>query len=1472
MASTTRTRESRAVEHSEDRAQEAQARLLRRKGETIVLRNERGEDRSWKIEEIVSGAEYAPVILSSGSETETVPALEVEECEARASGPAIGDTSVVRVENLPSAPEVPPQTRAKFRGRYGAVDVSEAVEDRARDAAEEALHREQEELRGASGFLARIFKHNLGYEIARQIGINRSRQRILSEGNLYANEGSTRREHEQAVGAVVDRFIQEHDEFLHTEGEKGERRKVFGDSGEEVRVKQELNDLVREFAAHPEMTEEELNARRDSILGEARRLAGDAKGRGVMYADNLKEIAEAVREAARHAGGIDNLDLDLEFVIGKAKIGARTEHERNIVDTLLEKMERWGKDHNAVGVVVGTLRNELAVAVASTLAIGNLVTRSVLSSNAGKVATFGGSVLVTGIYSFFREKKKLNRERSLHEREMALGGTTRNEMSQEELDRMAHERASLQAAYASLRPMRDVVRRWQIKRQLDALYEAPQPRREEMRGFELARMDAKTFIDSGRGLFGPDGHIRPDINVPIAMQMLAEMEARVRVSNTENVDLLRYSSAVEAEVERRDLDKIRMELKVALRDVNPNFDAEYGETYRQVADGLYENEDRTSGIRVTQEKFNSWANRRARNRAMTTVVIGAGIGFVGHELWALATDNETVTGSLSRAATWLKEYVTGDHHAAAVGAPIVEHIGGGVMTTPDGTHFVPQADGTFTLESYADNKTLASGLHIDNNGILDAASKAKLENIGATLVETDHVISHSEVVTERATTWDWLHEHEPDVTRIHRDVWMGNDTLMHFSPELKRWLGADFNELRLDWGKVAGVNSDGDFVMDMSRMTAGGSWNAADSENAPAELLAGKIRLILSMNEVSQNHAVEIMVNEHGQAIIPANSDIAKTFFTVKDGHAVFMGRYAEIGVLRSVDTEGTDHFAILATHLGKGIKEGVVTKTVGESVTEHVTQIALPPSYDFPPIVLPPIIPIRGRKPLERLAPKQRRGPISGYNLPAVPAYERSIFTYYNGSSLNEIQQEFRNRGIESDPYTLITNTEGKKVWVDKDGKEVHRDIERERERIQKYIEAQDSAYLEELERFNETLEPMHQECRVAVIIPARLEEKSLGNLLDQYVHQINEDEGELNKDLFEINIIVNRRDTENPDRSMQVIEEWKQRNPGFHVNAIDIAFPRSKANVGMARKYITDLSLLRTLRRTNATSSFYIESEDADLFSVDKRTITKIINGFDSKPQVDVLRGIQDRQPEVMSQNDLFFFERRLWDIGEMALRNPKLRPDVFKNGSYTWNRVISGGWNTAYTAEAYAQIGGYVSDTIGEDMKIGQKISVLRGKQDESGEFRINTQTAETSGIRSNSSPRRFLDAMVKQENAYDNFEDQSLKEKTLEDLMKGLKAFERILPEHLPRYEGALNTFYEFIRSQMNQVPEATEVMRKTLFYLGLKEGEDKDYIFNSDQRIVLQARALTTISRLLEKYRKEKRWKKGYKRQNSPLSV
>lgn len=1028
-----------------------------------------------------------------------------------------------------------------------------------------------------------------------------------------------------------------------------------------------------------------------------------------------------------------------------------------------------------------------------------------LKSNASKVATFGAGLGIATVLAGYNEAIRLRRERSQHMRERAKG---------KKFDSDAERRNEMEENIYDTVSARD----------LSASLEAQ---------LEKARA----------------GTLTPE-EMAGTLQSLADLEARIALGEENQSDLISYSRFDQVEQERTQLVTSRGAMKTALRAQDPeNFDTKLKELVQSRREALVGGE---AGMEAKDQIYEKMRNRKVAKVAIRTAIVGTGFGLVAQEVGA-AFDGQkdgllegawkSITGNredLTKGATaleGLKRFIPGAGPRMSPGEMHTVMVGATSVELPEGADLVENPDGTYDLTREGDVVSNNLALEFGPNGDLTDESRQLLagDDVGATFALTE-----GETVSAAA----YVNEHEELTQHVRRGLWYDNDTP---KPTF------DKNELKQWWGgeNGTGIDANGNFVFSIDQMSSEGSYHGDMSVDAQERMRSGELKMLLSLSRDTQHHVFEVAIDANGNAIIPKDSEIARLMFEEVDGRAVFVGQYAEVAQDMGAAEDGAEQVRILSTVVGEG------RSTIDIPPVAHVA-LDVPDSSG---VEMPPFLPLPwARRPLER-----------GKNPPPaeVPPFIGSPGYYgYAGFATPEgVWAEMERSQVKLDSY--YEKFDGaNRLWVDAEGKEVRRDAERERARMRSYLEAQDPTYLSELNGFAAEIGPMDEKCRVAVIIPARFEEKNLGNLLDQYSQQVDADGKPLDPALFEINVIVNRKEGETLDDSMGVIQRWKESHPGYRVNAIDITFQPDKANVGTARKYITDLVLSRAVNRVEVTGPLYIESEDADLVAVDRRTVSRLISSFDEKPHLDVLRGMQDRQPEIMQKNDLFFFEQRMNDMAEVFMRREAYRPENVKGSNFVWNRVISGGWNTAFSAEAYAQIGGYVPDVIGEDMKIGQKISLMRGHRGEDGELVPNTKTAQASGLRSNSSPRRFLDALSRQRGPYDDFEDQSLKHKTLDEMLDSIKEYAVATEAQKEIYESNINRTMGFLKEQL---PEsmAREVFGRVLWGMGLRS--DKDYTYRPDGQVTLTKEAMPHIIQMLKRYKEEKRYLWGYKRQNNSLS-
>lgn len=390
--------------------------------------------------------------------------------------------------------------------------------------------------------------------------------------------------------------------------------------------------------------------------------------------------------------------------------------------------------------------------------------------------------------------------------------------------------------------------------------------------------------------------------------------------------------------------------------------------------------------------------------------------------------------------------------------------------------------------------------------------------------------------------------------------------------------------------------------------------------------------------------------------------------------------------------------------------------------------------------------------------------------------------------------------------------------------------------------------------------LQSMSLECRAAVIIPARFEEKNIKEILEGYSKQT-----EVSPKQFEINVIVNHRIDEQPDNTTEVVLQFMDENPDLNINLIDLQFDKRHANVSWARKIISDLVLSRAIRRSGYWSPLYIITEDADVNKVDPSIVKKAIQGFDTDPAVDCIRGRQDRSNALIAQNYLCALKYRGDQMVETILRHKALRNPYRQGYNFDWNRVVSGGWASAFTAEAYALIGGYIEGiTVGEDVAIGQLCSIARGYKDSIGNVVPFLDITKKMPIRNESNFLRIGNEIITGISAYskDQFENQDIKKKSELEILECLRKYKRINPEdkeNVQRFENVVKGSFYFLRGCVGNDSEFIRYYAPFfLLALGFKRG---DYEIDGKQHdIQLIINNWTNVANCLdrnkEKYRKE----------------
>lgn len=200
---------------------------------------------------------------------------------------------------------------------------------------------------------------------------------------------------------------------------------------------------------------------------------------------------------------------------------------------------------------------------------------------------------------------------------------------------------------------------------------------------------------------------------------------------------------------------------------------------------------------------------------------------------------------------------------------------------------------------------------------------------------------------------------------------------------------------------------------------------------------------------------------------------------------------------------------------------------------------------------------------------------------------------------------------------------------------------------------------------------------------------------------------------DAAEITVVRQHRAGATLDDTALRVREWERRHRAHVcVRLIEVEWPADCATfLSRSRKLAVDVTAERA-RSARLAAPLYLITEDADVEWVERCRARHVVREFDAKPELDVLRGWHLRSLDLLEYLPLFV-ERLTWRACEHALSDPRLRPDRAERYGFAWNRVVTAGWNVAFTLHAYLLAGGYTPTVeLFEDMDLGQRISVMRG----------------------------------------------------------------------------------------------------------------------------------------------------------------
>lgn len=1135
-------------------------------------------------------------------------------------------------------------------------------------AIEAANDRLNEEL-GEGGFTKKLLKGIWKGNVAREFYLTKYTQQaekqIFEHENLLHHHDVSAEEYQTAT---TMRFAHEYDELIHEEA--GERRQKILDQNEDGSVneegyelKQHIFRLIEDYAAGNFSTDADFQEAKKRMMTEMveRGLTKDHIGEGLLYTDNLLQIAQNVkakiehRQAMGEEGGIDDILGKTDLILGEAKLGARTGVELTKTERIMKKLE--GK----------TFLNDSVVATAAsiTYSVASWATTTAAGAAGGLVAVAGAA----GGWAALREKRMLKEERAQHARDMAVGVSSAEDLKgrRKALEETRYETKTAQELMGGL----------------GALYS-----------------NEGELQISGKDEFES------------VLQTVAEIQARIELSDEKSVDLISFSQVGEVEKERFDLDltlaKAKCDLRALLESADDDTLVSLGiarddipglrngerdidildfvlmprvEGIEGVVPGektrLLEGEEGYEGIAQKDRIYRKLRNKRMMNAALKGTALSLVIGVQFQEAIALADNGQQ--GAI--------EAMFGVHDSDAARETLMQgliahdtpiEVSGDYSSVEleDGTKFMLPEE--FSLEVSDQGQAIigpdgmrVEGINLSEGGVLSEESELALRQAGFDLGSTETYFTSTEVLKEEVVSAEMFVDNHQDITTdVTRDFWYDNGTTNIY----------EGSELGLQYPTVDG---DGNVVLSISNMDSSAT-SSTGAEMSWREAAAdGDLQIAVSASEGTQSEVFMVAIDENGQATIPQDSPVA-SMFSVHEGHVNFDGKFTEVVEVAGVDDEGVTHIRPLATDVGEGLRTFTDTIATKEPEAHNIYTLEYTPQKETL-ISIPPVLPWYPRRGIGRLV-RSRGELIEEVGEPQLatsitPDY---LSSYFNATpeQLEEYRSRMSPRLREGDNPDIELN---------------------EREELEWYWGQLDGDQQEVTTRHAETIGSVGENVDIAVAIPVagHQEMDTIYNTLSAYLDQT------MDRDRYEIVLYVNHPETDqngNPtyaEETLAEIQRFQNDYPGMNVKVIYDKLTRDKANISYIRKVLSDTMVRRTLDRTNNATGedLIVVSNDADTIRVSNQYLDNFVSRFRQSPDIDAMLGQLDwdneayiKYPEIHVATRLFLYE------------------SIMKRRA--GGGIETSGANFTYHLKNYAAVGGYKPGiTVAEDVDLGYRFKAAR-----------------------------------------------------------------------------------------------------------------------------------------------------------------
>lgn len=805
------------------------------------------------------------------------------------------------------------------------VDQSRDINAAARDYAETRIREEDYEFAENHGKIRKLL-HNI-WRGENGITTPYLRNKYYEEGKRIAKENGITSLYtddkslwEAATGATIDRFASEYDESIHNEA--GESREELADDSP---FGKSVKKLIENFAKGDSRLgdKKSFDEAKNRILRQLNQYGnGDGLiGEGDLKIDNIWEIAQAVKERIDHGESVDAVIQGMKIYSGESRSGVRTEAYQSKVDKVVEKVQSKA----------GPLVSPEAIGSIAAVATGVLrVGKGSLAKALGVTVLPGG---LTGVLSGVREYRRLGKERSVHSREMAQGGSFDNESRREEMDEFRYNTVSAEHLTNSLREFID---------------------RDDLSPEELQK----------------------------GYESLVNAASRTAMSDRERADFISYSSAENVEIERFDLDVAIAEAKVKLKgklgELPEEFRRDLGiDKNDTISDAINKSTELMQSLSEDKNKKDQLFKRlRWKNTAKS-----AAIGFASGLLAGVVVQEAAALFS-SEYDGLLERAISGDtkgdrqtvldaivHREGSSGNTILSSDtysshsignGDGNVKLPDNYKFTYNDDGTANIIG-PDNKLFAHNISFEANGSLSQSSQEYLQGKGVVIENLSSAVDGKELTSRYLSVNEYLDHYQSKTTNITRDFWYDNNT-----PGV-----SDGNELNLHWEERG---PDGSIRLSIADMTNDGSYYGHDSASWSDGTQNGSLKFAVSASIDNQDRVFMVDIAPDGSINIPPDSPAASLFSVDEHGQMEFNGAYGEVVSVQDVDSDGITHVAPMATMEGNNS-----ITTISTPVEVPTSHVAYETKMTFPPIEVskPNVDVVEGfgapgivtRKPLEKIA-----------------------------------------------------------------------------------------------------------------------------------------------------------------------------------------------------------------------------------------------------------------------------------------------------------------------------------------------------------------------------------------------------------------------------------------------------------------------------------------------------------------------